>query len=75
MKYFFFQLSDKDVALLEERIKRSAKTRPNTSPKENAAKSAVPGRGSASGGGADSSAATAGKKKEDKKPTRPQIAK
>jgi len=64
------QLSDKDLAYLEERIKRSAKNRPNTAPpsETTAAKSGVAART-----GSDSSVNGA-KKKEDKKPTKAQTA-
>nr|XP_058951305.1 cytoskeleton-associated protein 5-like isoform X2 [Pocillopora verrucosa] len=62
------QLSDKDLAYLEERIKRSSKNRPSTAPSENTAKSNVSARG-----GSDSSA-NAAKKKEDKRPGKPQLA-
>lgn len=66
---YFSQLSDKDLAYLEERIKRSSKNRPTTAPpSENVAKSSVSVRG-----GSDSSANGA-KKKEDKKPGRAQVA-
>ncbi|XP_022781710.1 cytoskeleton-associated protein 5-like [Stylophora pistillata] len=62
------QLSDKDLAYLEERIKRSSKNRPSTAPIENTAKSNVSARG-----GSDS-ATNAAKKKEDKRPGKPQVA-
>ena len=64
---FFFclsQLSDKDLAYLEERIKRSAKNRPNTTPTENTAAKSVSARG-----GSDSSLNGA-KKKDEKRPTK-----
>lgn len=64
----FPQLSDKDLAYLEERIKRSSKNRPSTAPSESTAKSNVSARG-----GSDSSA-NAAKKKEDKRPGKPQLA-
>ena len=38
----FLQLSDKDLGYLEERIKRSNKTRPATAPSEGRAKVMVP---------------------------------
>ncbi|XP_078348745.1 cytoskeleton-associated protein 5-like isoform X2 [Oculina patagonica] len=64
------RLSDKDLAYLEERIKRSSKNRPNTAPSaENTTKSSVSARG-----GSDSSA-NGTKKKEDKRPAgRAQVA-
>ena len=37
-----FKLSDKDLGYLEERIKRSSKTRPSTAPSEARAKVTVP---------------------------------
>lgn len=66
---FSLQLSDKDLAYLEERIKRSSKNRPNTAPaNENTAKTSVSARG-----GSDSSA-NGGKKREEKRPGKAQMA-
>lgn len=65
---FSLQLSDKDLAYLEERIKRSSKNRPNTAPaSENTTKSSVTARG-----GSDSSA-NGVKKREEKRPGKAQI--
>lgn len=58
----FPQLSDKDLAYLEERIKRSSKNRPSTAPTENtAAKSNAVARTSVS------ESSTNGAKKKDEK--------
>ena len=58
------QLSDKDLAYLEERIKHSAKNRPNTAPTENTATKNVSARG-----GSDSSL-NGSKKKDEKRPAK-----
>ena len=63
------QLSDKDLAYLEERIKRSSKNRPNTAPaNENTTKNTVSARG-----GSDSSA-NGVKKRDEKRPGKAQMA-
>ena len=63
---FLEQLSDKDLAYLEERIKRSSKNRPSTAPSENtAAKSSAAPRDSADG--------TKKNLKEEKKPAKSQM--
>lgn len=63
------RLSDKDLAYLEERIKRSSKNRPNTAPaSENTTKTTASARG-----GSDSSA-NEGKKREEKRPGKAQMA-
>ncbi|XP_015769974.1 PREDICTED: cytoskeleton-associated protein 5-like [Acropora digitifera] len=60
------QLSDKDLAYLEERIKRSSKNRPNTAPTENtAAKSNAVARTSVS-----ESSTNGAKKKDEKRPNK-----
>ena len=60
---FLEQLSDKDLAYLEERIKRSSKNRPSTAPTENtAAKSSAAPRGAG-----DSADGAKKNFKEDKK--------
>ena len=62
----FPQLSDKDLAYLEERIKRSSKNRPNTAPTENtAAKSNALARTSVS-----ESSTNGAKKKDEKRPNK-----
>lgn len=63
---FCSQLSDKDLAYLEERIKRSSKNRPNTAPAENTTtKSNGAARSSVS-----ESSVNGAKKKDDKKPAK-----
>ena len=63
---FLEQLSDKDLAYLEERIKRSSKNRPSTAPSENtAAKSSAAPRGAG-----DSADGAKKNLKEEKKPAK-----
>ena len=66
---FLEQLSDKDLAYLEERIKRSSKNRPSTAPSENtAAKSSAAPRGAG-----DSADGAKKNLKEEKKPAKSQM--